>query len=92
MSAGDPLLAATRAIIEQVIGPARTPPDAGPDTPLGDGFWMDSAELLEVILACERAFGIELDETSDVEWSELETLGALVGLIRARQATLPHPP
>jgi acyl carrier protein len=86
MSADEATLAATRGIIEQVIGPARTPKDAGPDSRLGDGFWLDSVELLEVIVACEQAFGIEFDDDSELEWRRLETLGALADLIRAKRS------
>src|SRR5262249_34884525 len=58
------LLAATRAVIERTVGAARTPPNAGADTPLADGFWLDSIELVEVLVACEHEFGVLLDETS----------------------------
>ena len=73
----EPLLAATRAIIERVIGPDRTPPTGGPETPLADGFWLDSIELVEVLVACEIEFGILLDETSDFEAGAFGTLGTL---------------
>lgn len=86
MSDEEQLLATTRAIIERVVGRERTPASSGPDTPLADGFWLDSIELVEVLVACEVAFGIELDETSDLESGAFGTLGTLATLIKAKQA------
>jgi acyl carrier protein len=80
------LLDSTRAIIERVVGRDRTPTDSGPDTPLADGFWLDSIELVEVLVACEVAFGIELDETSDLESGAFGTLGTLAALIKSKQS------
>ena len=49
-------------ILTEIAGPDRTPPHPGPETPLVDGgFWLDSADLLEAVLACEAAFSVRLD-------------------------------
>jgi acyl carrier protein len=82
----DPLLEAVRAIIERVAGPDRTPPASSADTPLADGFWLDSVELLEVLVACETEFGILLDESSVIEAGAFGTLGSLADLVRFRLA------
>ena len=86
MNAADSTFTTTRAIVERIAGAGRTPPDIGPETPLGDGFWLDSVELLEVIVACEQAFGIAFDEANDIESGGLATLGALANLIRGKQS------
>ena len=57
MSGAD-LLERVQAIVTGIAGAERTPGDVGPDTPLGeDGFWLDSVDILEVLLACEHEFG-----------------------------------
>lgn len=86
------IVSAVLAIIEQVSGKERTPRDVGPATPLGDGSWLDSVELVEVVVACEQAFGVVFDDASELESGALETLGALAGTIRAKQAACEQVP
>jgi acyl carrier protein len=51
------VLARVQAIVTGIAGAERTPGNVGPDTPLGeDGFWLDSVDILEVLLACEHEF------------------------------------
>ena len=88
VSARDPVLDATRALVERIAGPGRIPPDAGLETRLGDGYWLDSIELLEVLVACESEFGIVFDEARDLDAGSLETLGTLTALIRSKQPTV----
>lgn len=83
----DWLLDATHALIERVVGPDRTPPNAGADTRLSEGYWLDSVELLEVVIACESEFGIVFDETHDLKGDAFETLGTLTDLIRSKHPT-----
>lgn len=53
------------AILTRVAGPDRTPDRVGPETPINEGgFWLDSADLLEVLLACEVAFSVDLDPSA----------------------------
>ena len=86
MTAPDPLLIELRALVARVAGPSRTPADGGPDTRLsGAGFWLDSIELLDVIVACEAEFGITFDATRDLTGSAVETLGSLADLIRSKR-------
>ena len=92
MNAADPLLARTRAIIERVTGPGRTPAGTGPDTPLADGFWLDSVEMLEVIVACETEFGVVFDESGDLDSGAFRTLGTLTALIRSKQSAVSRKP
>ncbi|HEY6509319.1 MAG TPA: acyl carrier protein [Vicinamibacterales bacterium] len=92
MSSADPLLDRTRAIIERIAGPHRTPAQSGPDTPLADGFWLDSVELLEVVVACETEFGIVFDEASDLEHGALDTLGTLTDLVRSKRSAARQEP
>jgi acyl carrier protein len=83
----DPLLEATKALVERVAGPSRTPADAGGETRLGDGYWLDSVELLEVLIACEKEFGIVFDDRRDLEGGALDTLETLTALIRSKGPT-----
>ncbi len=91
MTVRDPLLARTRALVERVVGPGRIPADAGPDTRLSEGYWMDSVELLELLVVCEQEFGILFEESRDFDAASLETLGTLTNLIRSKQATADEP-
>jgi len=86
----DPLLEATRAVVERVAGPSRVPPGPGPETRLSDGYWLDSVDLLEVLVACENEFGIVFDEVRDLDVASIETLGTLTNLIRSKLRALPE--
>lgn len=82
-----PTVEAVHAVVMQIAGAHRIPPNAGPDTPLKDGgFWLDSASLLEVIIACEAAFGVALEPETDFTDQALATPRALHALIQARRA------
>lgn len=89
----DPLLDAARALVTRVAGPSRTPPGSGAETPLSEaGFWLDSVELLEVVVACESEFGITFDATRDLTPAAVETLGSLTELLRSKHARVPGNP
>lgn len=81
----------TRAVIERIAGRDRTPASCGPDTPIGDGQWLDSVELLEVVVACETEFGIVFDETGDLASGTFDTLGTLTEMIRAKLGAMQTP-
>jgi len=71
-----------RTIVTRVAGAARVPADASPDTPLGDdGYWLDSVDLLEVILGCEREFGTPLDQEPELSTQALTSIRTLAELI-----------
>jgi acyl carrier protein len=81
----DDLSRKLESVIARVVGPARVPPHATPDTPLGeDGYWFDSVDLLEVVLACEQEFGIVFDSSRDLRWQTVATLKSLTDLIHAK--------
>lgn len=89
----DPALdAAVRAILERIAGPARTPANLGPDTPLADGLWLDSIELVEVIVACENEFGIVFDSSNDLRAGAFATLATLTSLVQSKLAALRRDP
>jgi acyl carrier protein len=70
------------AIVSRVAGPGRTPWGAGPETGLGEpGYWLDSVDMLEVVLACEHEFGIVLSDPADLTRKTLATVGSLAELI-----------
>ena len=83
--ASDPLLDAVRGIVERVAGQSRVPARVDESTRLADGFWLDSGDLLNVILECEREFGIAFDDTQDFGRGAFETLGTLAALVRAKR-------
>jgi acyl carrier protein len=77
------------AIVVRVVGAPRVPADTGAGTRLGDGgLWLDSMELLQVVLACEAQFGITFKAAEDLVGDGLETLGTLAGVIRRRSPSL----
>jgi acyl carrier protein len=81
----DLLLPRVQALIASIAGPDRTPDNAGPDTPLGEsGYWFDSLDVLEVILACEREFGIVFESGDDLTADTLLSARRLALLISAR--------
>lgn len=83
------LIGGLRAIVTRVVGGARVPADLGADTRLGqDGLWLDSMDLLQVVLACEAQFGITFKPAEDLIGAGLETLGTLADVIRRRRASL----
>ena len=81
------LVAKLVAVVSRVAGRERTPPDAGPDTPLtGGGFFLTSVGILEVIVACEAAFDIAFDSELDLSRETLATIGSLAGAIARKLA------
>ncbi len=73
------------AIVARIAGPSRIPTDLGPDTPLGEGgFWLDSVDVLEVMIACEQAFGVSFEGGVDLRPETLSTVGALGDAILKR--------
>ena len=84
----DLLVGQVLAIVTKVAGARRTPPDAGADTPLGEnGFWLDSVDLLEVVLACDEAFHIVFDAAQDLTAESLRTVSTLARVIREKQTS-----
>ena len=62
---GDADVARLVEILTEVAGPDRTPERVSAETALNEGgFWLDSADLLEVLLACEATFSVTLDPTT----------------------------
>lgn len=84
----DSILLRVKDIVAAVAGPLRTPDETGPDTPLGEaGFCLDSLDLLEVILACERDFETSFDAGEDFTAEAMSTVRSLAELIRSRAST-----
>jgi acyl carrier protein len=81
----DPFFAEVRAIVDRVAA-RRVPADVGPDTRLSEDYWLDSVEMLEVVIACETTLGVAFDERSDFESGSLRTLGTLTELLRSKLA------
>ena len=78
----DAILSRVLAVVSGVAGPRRTPPGAGPATPLGEaGYWLDSVDVLEVILACEHQFGVVLGDAEDLTVENLASVASLAALI-----------
>ena len=81
----DPLFAEVKAIVERVA-PNRAPARVGPNTRLVEDYWLDSVEMLEVLIACEATLGVAFDERTDFENGSLRTLGTLTELLRSKVA------
>ncbi len=84
MTTPDVIVHGVQAIVQRVAGPSRTPEGAGPDTRLADGFWLDSMEMLDVVLACEQHFGIVFEEGRDLTPASLDTVRCLAAVVHAR--------
>jgi acyl carrier protein len=77
-----------QTLAARTAGPGRTPADAGPETSLtDDGFWLDSVDLVELVVACEQEFGVEFDGESDLNPETLGTVRSLARLIDSKRAT-----
>ena len=87
MTTSDPVFDSVRAIVEKVAGRDRSPSAAGADTTLTEGYWLDSVEMLEVLVQCENAFGIVFDAKRDFDGSALTSLGSLTELVRSKLTT-----
>jgi acyl carrier protein len=80
-----PTLEQVEAIVARVAG--RTGRVSGADTPLTNGgYWLDSVHLLETIIACEEAFGVEFDTDVDLTAATLMSVRTLFHLIRSKRA------
>ena len=83
---GASVLERVQTVVVQVAGPTRTPPDAGPDTPLGDGgFWLDSVDLVEVVVACESEFEVSFEGETDLTRQALHSVRTLAELIESKR-------
>lgn len=79
----DPILERVKEIVTRIAGPTRTPVHVDGDTPLGEsGFWLDSLDLFEAILACEEGFGVQIDAEANATAEALRTVRGLADLIR----------
>ena len=74
-------------IVSRIAGPQRTPSTITRDTRLWQGgFWLDSIELLEVLLACDAAFATGEDGSLGLTADALATVDALATAIRQKLA------
>jgi acyl carrier protein len=78
-----PILDRTIDIVRRASGlPPEEPIQA--DTGLvGSGLWLDSVAVLEVLMALEKEFGIELDRSTLSREGTLDTVGSLAGVVRS---------
>jgi acyl carrier protein len=80
---GDAVLDRLLAIVAFVAGSHRLPPDLGEHTPITTGgIELDSAALLELILACEAEFSITFDPRIHLTDDALRTIGTLASSVR----------
>ena len=81
----DLILDRVHAIVTGIAGPGRLPENHTPDTPLGDdGYWLDSTDMLEVVLACEREFGIVFEPGADLTIGTMTSARDLARVISER--------
>ena len=80
------LLEELRDIARGVVGSARVPADAHADTALREGgLWLDSLELLRVVIACEARFELIFEPDEDLVGDGLRSFGTLAALIGRRR-------
>ena len=80
----DPVFLRVVDILRQTAGPHRAVPIVEPSTLLsGGGFWLDSLDLVSVMLHCEEVFGDVFGKARDpLSLAEsLRTVGELVSAI-----------
>jgi len=83
------LLDTLRGIAADVVGPTRVPATVDADTLLREGgLWLDSLELLRVILSCEAKFGLTFAPDEDLMADGLRSFGTLAASIRRRSPQL----
>lgn len=94
MTDRDVLLETIGAIAARVVGSRRAlRAELAADTPLAEGgWWLDSLELLEVIVACEAEFDIIFEPGQDLVGGALETVGTLAALIHGKNPRLSRAP
>lgn len=81
----DDVVTRVLAIVSRIAGPRRTPADPGVETRLwGGGFSLDSIELLQVLIACDEAFGVAGDGQPDLLPETLTTVGRLAAALADR--------
>jgi acyl carrier protein len=82
---GDAFLDRVLKVVSRTAGPARTPADAGADTLLGNGgFWLDSVDLVELVVACETEFAVRFEGETDLTEETLSSVRTLADLIRTK--------
>jgi acyl carrier protein len=80
----DPVLERLRALITSARRSA--PTDVHPDTRLDDhGVGLDSLELFQLLVACEREFDLTFDPRLDLTPATLATVGSLAERIRVKR-------
>ncbi len=58
---------------------------AAASTPLwGGGFWLDSLDLLDLMLACDATFGPVFQSAPRSVMANVKTVGDLVAIVEAR--------
>ena len=83
----DSLVERVGALVARMAGRERTPADAGPDTPLAEGgFWLDSVEMMELVVSCEEEFAVIFEGETDLTSESLHTIRSLADLIRRKRA------
>jgi acyl carrier protein len=88
----EPLVDRVLGVVARIAGPLRTPAAPGPDTPLAEGgFWLDSAGVFEVVLACEAEFDVRFDAETDLFPDRLLTVATLADTIRGHMPPGPEP-
>ncbi|HZS34331.1 MAG TPA: hypothetical protein VFC42_13240 [Methylomirabilota bacterium] len=81
-ASGDAVQRSVLAILARIAGPNRTPADPGPATLLAEGgFWLDSIDLLDLVLECDAAFGPVFERAPASAIGALRAVGDLVAFI-----------
>jgi acyl carrier protein len=77
-------LPAVQALLAEQLGIA--PEEARPTARLAEALRCDSLDIVEIVIAAEERFGIEI---TDAELGALRTVGGLLALLEAKDAPPP---
>jgi acyl carrier protein len=70
-------------IVRQAAGLPINEPITADTGLVGSGLWLDSVAVLEVLVALEKEYKIELDRTKLSQGDALKTVGTLTNVIRS---------
>jgi acyl carrier protein len=85
-SADPALLDELRELIVSSLNLQEPPPDAGAGTPLyGEGFGLDSIDVLEIALVVSKRYGLQLKADDQNNVQIFQSLGSLANYVAAKR-------
>ncbi len=85
-SADPALLDELRELIVSSLNHQEPPPDPGAQTPLyGEGFGLDSIDVLEIALVVSKRYGLQLKADDENNVKIFQSLGSLANYVAAKR-------